>query len=167
MRLRQATQHDAASLIALFEALYSETKCMLMEPGESVVDSEALAGRIEKGTRAQSEVWFVSEMDGSLNGFVYGRRGVARRNRHSLYVVIGVRKAQWGLGIAGRLLVALERWASSASIHRMELTVLDSNKRAIHVYARAGFACEGIKRHSLSIDGQYVDELYMAKLLSP
>jgi len=31
----------------------------------------------------------------------------------------------------------------------------------------ASFEREGVKRHSLNIEGRYGDELYMAKLLEP
>ena len=98
---------------------------------------------------------------------MYGRRGPARRNRHSLYLVMGVRKAAWGHGIGGALLQSIERWAIASAIHRLELTVISSNERAIRTYRGCGFVPEGTKRHSLMVDGSYVDELYMSKLLSP
>ena len=165
MRIRQATPDDAGELVSLFEALYAETKFMLMEPGESVLDAQALAGRIENASSTRAEIWFVCEADSGLSGFLYGRRGIARRNRHALYLVMGVRKAAWGLGIGSGLLETIERWALSAAIHRLERTVMSSNERAIRAYARAGFAREGTKRQSLLVDGRYVDELYMSKLL--
>jgi RimJ/RimL family protein N-acetyltransferase len=167
MAIRQATREDVGELISLFEAVYAETKFMLMEPGESLVDAQALAARIENGANAQTEIWYVSGTDAGLNGFLYGRRGVARRNRHSLYLVMGVRKAAWGQGIGSSLLESIERWALAAAIHRLELTVIAANERAIRAYARAGFVREGTKRDSLMIDGSYVDEIYMSKLLAP
>ena len=167
MAIRPATRDDVGELISLFEAVYAETKFMLMEPGESVVDAQVLAARIESGANARTEIWFVSTTDAGLNGFLYGRRGVARRNRHSLYLVMGVVKAAWGQGIGSGLLESIERWGLAAAIHRLELTVIAANKRAIRAYARAGFVREGTKRDSLMIDGSYVDEIYMSKLLSP
>jgi RimJ/RimL family protein N-acetyltransferase len=165
MAIRQATRDDVGELISLFEALYAETKFMLMEPGESVVDAQALAARIENDANAKTEIWFVSTTDAALNGFLYGRRGVARRNRHSLYLVMGVRKSAWGQGIGSGLLESIERWALAAAIHRLELTVIAANERAIRAYTHAGFVREGTKRDSLMIDGSYVDEIYMSKLL--
>ena len=167
MPIRPAIREDAGELISLFEAVYAETKFMLMEPGESLVDAQALADRIVNGANAQTEIWFVSRPDEGLNGFLYARRGAARRNRHSLYLVMGVRKDAWGQGIGSGLLESIERWALAAAIHRLELTVIASNERAIRAYARAGFVREGTRRDSLMIDGSYVDEIYMSKLLSP
>jgi RimJ/RimL family protein N-acetyltransferase len=167
MSIRQATRSDAVELASLFEAVYAESKYMLMEPGESVADAQALADRIDNGARCQTEIWFVSGTGEGLDGFLYGRRGIARRNRHSLYLVMGVRKAVWGQGIGAALLASIDHWASGAAIHRLELTVISSNERAIRAYTRAGFVSEGTKRHSLLIDGSCVDEIYMSKLRSP
>ena len=52
-------------------------------------------------------------------------------------------------------------------MHRLELTVSTMNHRAISLYEKVGFAREGVKRHSLNIEGRYVDELYMSKLVGP
>jgi Acetyltransferases, including N-acetylases of ribosomal proteins len=46
---------------------------------------------------------------------------------------------------------------------RLELTVMVHNERAIALYKKMGFEIEGTKKRSMRIDGQYVDEYYMAK----
>jgi RimJ/RimL family protein N-acetyltransferase len=59
----------------------------------------------------------------------------------------------------------LEEWANIQNIHRLELTVMTHNIAGIALYKKMGFEIEGIKRDSLLIDGKYVDEFYMSKLL--
>jgi RimJ/RimL family protein N-acetyltransferase len=39
------------------------------------------------------------------------------------------------------------------------------NEAAIALYQKMGFMVEGTKRDSMRVNGQYVDELYMAKLI--
>lgn len=46
MRIREATAEDAAAVIALFQQLYSETRFLLYEPGESVPGIEEYTRRI-------------------------------------------------------------------------------------------------------------------------
>ncbi len=43
---------------------------------------------------------------------------------------------------------------------------MEHNERAVALYTRCGFEKEGVKRDCLLIDGAFVNELYMAKLLS-
>jgi RimJ/RimL family protein N-acetyltransferase len=167
MRIRGAVPEDAPRLIGLFERLYEETKFLMLEPGEAIPPVERYADRIAQGLGATSELWFVAEIEEQLVGVCFARRGFAKRNRHSLFLVMGVLQAWSGRGVGRALLQAIEQWAASVAIHRLELTVNIKNARAMSLYEKFGFEREGTKRHSLFIDGEYIDELYMAKLLAP
>lgn len=46
---------------------------------------------------------------------------------------------------------------NNLNMHRVELTVLDDNKRAIHLYEKVGFVKEGTKRESNYKQGKFVD----------
>ena len=39
------------------------------------------------------------------------------------------------------------------------------NLNAIKLYEKVGFIKEGVKKNSLLVDGNYVDEYYMGKIL--
>jgi RimJ/RimL family protein N-acetyltransferase len=67
--------------------------------------------------------------------------------------------------VGSRLLEELERLARAEGVHRLELTVLEDNERAVALYRRLGFEAEGRRRDSLKVEGRYVDELSLAKLL--
>src|SRR5262249_54301602 len=151
---------DAATVIALFQRVYSETSFLLYDPGESVPRVEDYARRIGDGRASGSFVILVAENADGLLGFVSGGRGNARRNRHALFLVLGVVQAQWRGGIGRALLEAIENWALSHGVHRLELTVRMDNQRALHLYEKMGFIQEGTKRDSLEIEGRFVDEHY-------
>jgi len=63
-------------------------------------------------------------------------------------------------------LLELERWAKKNNLHRLELTVMAHNEAALALYKKMGFEIEGRKKHTLFINGSFVDEYCMAKLLS-
>jgi RimJ/RimL family protein N-acetyltransferase len=63
------------------------------------------------------------------------------------------------------MLSKLEHWAKGTGIRRLELTVMTHNERAVGLYKRIGFEVEGLRKDSLYVDGRYVDEYSMAKLL--
>jgi RimJ/RimL family protein N-acetyltransferase len=58
-------------------------------------------------------------------------------------------------------------WAAAHGLHRLELTVMAHNTRAIALYERMGFTVEGRRAECLLVDGQFVDELTMAAILRP
>jgi RimJ/RimL family protein N-acetyltransferase len=56
-------------------------------------------------------------------------------------------------------------WAADKGIHRIELVVLSHNLSAIGLYKKMGYVEEGVRQQSSYLESQFVDEIYMAKLL--
>lgn len=52
------------------------------------------------------------------------------------------------------------------NLNRVELTVLESNNRAIALYEKLGFKKEGIKRDAVYKNGEFVNMIFMAILKS-
>lgn len=50
------------------------------------------------------------------------------------------------------------------NLNRVELTVLESNQRALSLYERVGFKKEGIKRKAIYKNGKFIDMITMAIL---
>ena len=46
-----------------------------------------------------------------------------------------------------------------------ELTVIAHNERAIGLYRKLGYDVDGTRRAAVVVDGELVDELWMAKVL--
>jgi RimJ/RimL family protein N-acetyltransferase len=166
VRMRPAGPGDAAALLALKQRLDRETSFMLLEPSERDADVPALARELEDTARSGNSVVIVAEAGSELAGYVELAGGGFRRSRATALVVIGVLAAASGRGIGGGLLAEAKRWAAGHGLHRLELTVMAHNRRAIELYQRAGFAIEGRRTECLLIDGDFVDELYMAIVLS-
>ena len=77
------------------------------------------------------------------------------------------KKAAWRRQGAGTALFeALEDWARASGVVRLELTVEGANSAARELYEKRGFVIEGLRQRSMRVNGEYVDEYYMAKLLS-
>lgn len=55
-------------------------------------------------------------------------------------------------------------WAEEKNITRLELTVICENEVAKRLYTNSGFEIEGIKRKSVCVDGECLDEYYMARV---
>ena len=100
----------------------------------------------------------MKKSNSKLVGDVASLGRTCRRNRHSVRVGIGILQAFTGQGFGIKLLAELKNWPYRREIHRLDLTVRVHKERAISLYKRLVFKEEGIKRHSLFIDGAYVDE---------
>lgn len=137
---------------------------MLYEPDERDM-SEEDAEMMLKGVIASGSYAVGCFSENQLVGFATLRRGFAKRNNHSGYVVIGVMKTSSSNGYGTTLLSEIEKWAVENEITRLELTVMKHNERALELYLRSGYEIEGTKKNSLLIDGEYVDEYYMSKIL--
>lgn len=165
MNIRKAAIGDEAQLISLFEKLENETQFMLMEPNESNLNIEKQAQLLKEFSQSNSRVLFVASENSQLVGFLGGTGGIANRNRHSLKIAMGVLSAYWGKSIGTQLLETLIVWAEINDFHRIELTVVVENKRARALYTKVGFEVEGMNRDSLKVNGDYVNELVMARLI--
>jgi len=132
--IREAKVQDAPAFVALFDRINSETTFMLFEHGESPTSVEQQCRILEHWAKTDSGIMFVCEEDKELIGFVAGRRGAGRRQAHLIYIAMGVLQAWVGHGIDRSLLAAIEAWAQSKGLHRLELIVHCNNERAIRVY---------------------------------
>jgi RimJ/RimL family protein N-acetyltransferase len=166
LRIRQSTPDDAQAVISLLERLYSETSFLLYEPGELTHDVEQYARRMDEAARKGNWVMFVAESGDCMVGVIFGNRAVPRRTRHSLLIGLAVLRASWNQGVGRRLLAEIEAWARTHDLHRLELTVQTTNRPAIALYEKVGFEREGMKRHSQRVEGVYVDEFLMSKLIA-
>lgn len=165
MQIRQVTVNDAEKLTNLILQVERESAYMLYEGNERKLTSEQLRKRIETIEQEENSAIFVAEVDNRLAGYLFAMGGQARRTKHSVYIVIGILEQFRGVGIGTKLFIELEKWAKEHRIHRLELSVVTKNVAAINLYKKMGFEIEGVKKHSLCIHGQFVNEYYMAKLL--
>lgn len=163
--IRPVRSSDARAMLDLLLQLDEETTFMLLEPGERTTTLEEQERQIEAFTSGEAGYLLVCDIGDRLAGFLYARRGQARRIGHSVYIVIGVLQAYTRQGIGRRFFEELHSWALKNDLHRLELTVMTHNSGAVALYKKMGFEIEGVKRHSLKVNDQWVDEFYMAKLM--
>lgn len=163
--LRTIREGDAEQFLSLCRQLDEETHFMLLEPGERTTTLDQQRERIQRILGQANQTIFVAEAEGRLVGYIAGMGGDYQRNRKTVHIVIGILQSYSGQGIGKRLFQALEEWAVEQGIHRLELVVMTHNQRGIALYQRMGYQVEGVKRDDLYVDGGFIDQYMMAKLL--
>ncbi|CQR56090.1 GNAT family N-acetyltransferase [Paenibacillus riograndensis] len=162
--IRELVPEDAAELISLQYRLDEESAFMLLEPGERQTGIKQAEDMIRSFASAENSALIGAAASGRLAGFLSVRGGSARRNRHSAYIVTGILKEFQGMGLGSALFKELEKWAKETGIIRLELTIMVHNERALALYTKNGFEIEGIKKKSLKVEGNWVDEYYMSRI---
>jgi len=164
--IRPIQESDAEEFLKLCNRLDEETSFRMLEPGERQTTVEEQRRSLREVLAYDNQIILVAEQQGRLIGYLGAYGGKYHRNRHSVYIVVAVLQAFTSRGIGTQLFVELERWALEREIHRLELTVMTYNQVAIALYKKMGFEIEGLKRHSLNVDGVFVDEYLMSRLLT-
>lgn len=164
MVIRRAETRDIEAFWQMQNGLDYETSYMMLEPGERQKDYSIIENVINQSINGNSLLLFAEE-DGEIVGYLSAQRGRYNRLKHCAYIVVGIRRAFQGKGVGTKFFAELDAWAKENQLKRLELTVMCPNKAARHLYEKSGFEIEGIKKCSMLVDGEYVDEYYMAKLL--
>ena len=156
----QIREEHIASYHACFDSIAKE-KIYLARLEAPPLEEVA---RYTKMNIAEENIHLVAVID----DYVVGWCGIPRMEkegfRHCGTLGIGVHKAFRGLGLGKRLMNTALSKAKQIGLERIELEVYRSNKAAVHLYEKAGFEIEGIKKKACKFDGKYDDNLCMALL---
>lgn len=161
---RNIEKSDTEALWNMMNQLDYETKFMLYEPGERAKNLDRLQGIVDNAVDGD-DLCFLALDGNEIIGYITAQIGNVRRNKHSAYIVVGIREKYRHRGIGTKFFKRLDEWAEEKNIVRLELTVISINEIALNLYKKNGFEIEGIKRKSMYIDGEYLDEYYMAKIV--
>jgi ribosomal protein S18 acetylase RimI-like enzyme len=165
--IRQAQPDDAEQLISHVQRLLSELDIQIpLHPAEFILTVEQERQLLADALISGSSVFFVAEANGNVIGEINCKRGARRAFCHSVTLGMSV-CAEWrNKGVGSRLMTEAIAWAKSmATVTRIELFVYASNAAAIHLYEKFGFDVEGRRRRAVRQNGQFIDDLIMARLL--
>jgi ribosomal protein S18 acetylase RimI-like enzyme len=118
--------------------------------------------------KAEPEDILVASLDDQVVGFVkLGRPSPMATNAHVLMIAgLAVDPQREGMGLGHGLVAAAVQEAKARSARRLTLHVLGRNSRARALYSSLGFVVEGILREEFLLDGEYVDDVLMARSLT-
>ncbi len=163
--LRTPKWEDADDLLELINSLVEEGaeiyRAEKIESRELEIDwlSRALVS-LEK----DEAFYIVAEVNGKLVASSDVRK-LGGYEKHVGVVGIVVKKDFRDLGIGTKIMQTLENKAKERGLKVLTLSVFASNKRAIHLYEKAGFVQTGTIPKKHFKEGKYIDEWIMTKIL--
>jgi ribosomal protein S18 acetylase RimI-like enzyme len=169
IHLRPARAGDAAALREL------RLKCLQDHPEAFFRDYQEEANlplstwqeRVQASSGEGNELIMFAEQGGKLVGMSAINRRDNPKTRHTgtiwgVYVLPDWR----GLGLAEAMMHACEDWAIQKDITILNLMVVSTNAAAIRCYQRCGFSIYGIEPRAMKYEGEYQNDLMMAKKLT-
>lgn len=106
--------------------------------------------------------WAV-EYQGRMIG--QARLTVSEIDNRARYAVGLFNPSVWGKGLGTEITQLVLQYAfEELKVHRVDLRVLEYNKRAIKCYENCGFIKEGVEREGALIEGKYETDVFMSIL---
>src|SRR5262245_4328032 len=116
------------------ELMKKHNSCCLSRERQLTVEDQRQ--RINTILSKNNQIIFVAENDNDVIGYLAAIGGDFKRNRHRMYIVIGILQAFIDQKIGTKLFTELEKWTRHHAVHRLELTVMVHNERAIRLYKK-------------------------------
>jgi ribosomal protein S18 acetylase RimI-like enzyme len=157
--LRPAHPEDARSFLSFWKSIVAEGGYVRSEEVET--PARVYRSRF-RHSWTDREAQVVALDGGRVVGHVYIQREAHPVTRHVATLGIAVSAERRGLGIGRALMAEAFRWARSADVEKIMLSVYPHNDSAIALYRRFGFVEEGrLVGHSRKSTG-YEDEILMS-----
>ena len=161
MQIRPITADDVEGFHRCLDAVSREREYLGHTQAPPLdVTRKWLLTSMERG-----DIRLVADMGSEIIGWCDIETPAREGFNHTGELGMGVRKGYRGQGIGTALLEAALQMAEEKGLERVELDVFASNKVAISLYKKYGFAVEGRKRKARKLDGAYDDIILMALLL--
>ncbi|MDM0782987.1 GNAT family N-acetyltransferase [Clostridium perfringens] len=114
--------------------------------------------------RGKNQYWYVAEENGKVIGLGILMNHGNLRKKHVGVITLMVNSDYQNKGIGSLLMDKLINLSESLNIIRLELCVFRDNYKAINLHKKFGFKEEGIKVKSALKNGEYIDEIMMARI---
>lgn len=166
--LRSAEKEDAEVMLPYLKRICGETRFLLREADEcNDMTIEQEEGFILSHKDNDHACLILAELDGEYIGNAsFDVAGGSRRNAHRADIGIALYQKYTGMGIGKKLFALVLDTIEKCGFESAELTVVEGNERAIHMYKSFGFAETGrIPKANKYDDGTYSDDIFMVKFL--
>jgi len=165
--IRPANPDDSCAILNTVRSNAIERSYGLMEQYGKNDDAEKeyISGLDPKGS-----LMIVAASEGVAVGCLAALQadaGMRPETRHILHVGLHLSEPFRGQGIGHRLLEYAIEWAVANGFKKLEANIFTTNRRSLSLFSKAGFMEEGVRKNSIRIGSNFVNEVLMGKVLQP
>lgn len=164
--LRPARLDDAGKWLAFLLQLDVETDFMLFEAGERDQSVEKCANAIERILAVPgAKLLFLEDARGDIVGYFKGDVMPVERKAHVMGLSCAILRQYQGDAGSRSLREFMAQVRAEGIVRRVEASIMASNVRMLGLSLHLGAVIEGLRRESIHMRGQYVDEYILAVLV--
>lgn len=160
--VRPARQADFDGLVDTIRDVTAEETYVV---AETIAEQLLYEDAVTRHNPVQSRTFFVATVDGEVVGWTHLECEQTDPVREVAQQTVGVREAHRGCGIGSKLLQRGLEWAEANGYRKLYNSVPVVNDTALEFLTAHGWDTEAIRRDHYTIDGEYVDEVMMAREL--
>ena len=163
--LRPAEIDDSCEIIDTVRSSALERSYVLMEHyGKNIEAEKKYISDLDRGKNLLMVAVAEADVVGCLAALQVDA-GRWEQTAHILNLGLHLREAYRGLGIGSEMLAYAEAWALQQGFKKLEASIFTGNKRSLHIFNRAGFKEEGVRRVRVRVGNDYLDEVLVGKVL--
>ncbi len=126
---------------------------------------DAIRSLMEESHVSNDKLFLIAKLGADVVGTLTLSRYENQENRHCGEFGMSVHPEHRRRGLGRRLIEAMEAWALSHGIVKIELRVWSNNIPALGLYNAVGYQVEGIRKAGVVRDGHVRDVILMGKLI--
>ncbi|GAB7009479.1 GNAT family N-acetyltransferase [Halorubrum trueperi] len=160
--IRTARQADLSGLVGIIRQVAKDGSYIEAETVADLIDYEEI---LLRNNSAESRMFFVATVEDQVVGWVHLDLPETEKLRHTAKLTVGVLDEYRGRGIGGTLLKKGSTWAGENDFEKLYNSIPATNEEARSFLEAHGWHTEAIREDHYRIDGEYVDEVMMARSL--
>ena len=158
--IRQARQEDLSGLVGAIREAIGGKSYVDAETVADVVDNE---GVLLRHNELESRIFFVATVNDEVVGWVHLKHPELDKLHHTAELTLGVLEEHRGHGIGSHLLERGLEWAASNGYEKIYNSVPSSNEEGIDFLESQGWEVEAVREGHYKLEGEYLDEVMLAK----
>lgn len=159
--IRAARQEDISGIVGVMRQVADEKRYIVAEDVAQQLAGDSALMRQDLEDRR----FFVATIDDEVVGWCGVERPPLEKLAHNAELTLGVLEEYRGNDVGSHLMQRALSWATREGFHKVYNSVPATNVAGIEFLETHGWNTEAIRRDHYRIDGEFVDEVMMAKLL--
>ena len=161
--VRMAAQGDLSGLVGAIRSVAGEGTYIEAETVADIVEHDQV---VHRHNELKSRLFFVAAVDDEVVGWVHLDFPEAEKLSHTAELTVGLLPEYRGKGIGSTLLARGEAWAAEHGFEKLYNSVPATNGDAVAFLEAHDWETEAVRERHYKMNGDYVDELMLAKRLA-